>query len=78
MSHQTLRITEKGRKLYFSNYEHADHVAVGNALRSCGRSNWMVTYDDVPAIRAIYKSCRVLPFYIELYRSVSVATLASS
>lgn len=53
---------EKGRKLYLSYYEHADHVAVGKALQSCGHSNWVVTYDDVPAIRRIYKRCRVLPF----------------
>jgi DNA adenine methylase len=53
---------EKGADLYLSHYEHEDHVAVGKALKMCGHPNWVVTYDDVPAIRHIYKACRVVPF----------------
>lgn len=53
---------EKGVDLYLSNYKHEQHVAIGNRLRSRTRSDWALTYDDVPAIRSIYKGCRVLPF----------------
>lgn len=53
---------EKGRELYLSYYEHEDHVAVGEGLRSAGHFYWIVTYDDVPAIRKIYKNCQIIPF----------------
>jgi DNA adenine methylase len=53
---------EKGSELYLSHYDHNDHVAVGTALRECGDHRWVVTYDDVPAIRSIYRGCHVLPF----------------
>lgn len=53
---------EQGANLYLSTYKHDDHVAVGKALKTCGHKNWVMTYDDVPAIREIYKSCQVLPF----------------
>lgn len=53
---------EQGANLYLSTYKHEDHVAVGAALKACGHKNWVMTYDDVPAIRAIYKTCRVRPF----------------
>lgn len=53
---------EKGAELYLSTYKHKDHVAVESALRACKKLHWAVTYDDVPAIRAIYAKCRILPF----------------
>ncbi|HTA22829.1 MAG TPA: DNA adenine methylase [Terriglobales bacterium] len=52
---------EKGADLYLSTYGHDDHVAVSKALRS-GKHQWAATYDDVPAIRAIYAKCRIVPF----------------
>jgi DNA adenine methylase len=53
---------EKGAGLYLSTYEHDDHVAVGKALQSRKRPHWAATYDDVPSIRSIYATCRLLPF----------------
>lgn len=53
---------EKGRELYFSYYGHEDHVAVGKGLRLSRHLNWIVTYDDVPAIREIYKNCQIIPY----------------
>lgn len=44
----------KGSQLYRNCYEHADHVAVSEVVRSLTRPV-LVTYDDVPAIRCMYK-----------------------
>lgn len=52
----------KGAELYLSNYEHDDHVAVGNAIMRSTHPHWVMTYDDVPAIRRIYKSCQLRRF----------------
>lgn len=44
----------KGSQLYRNCYRHADHVAVGNVVRSLSQPV-VVTYDDTPPIRRIYK-----------------------
>jgi DNA adenine methylase len=44
----------KGPGLYCSFYEHADHVALARCVTRM-RQPWMVTYDDVPEIRALYQ-----------------------
>lgn len=41
------------RRLYFNGYEHADHVKIATLMAT--RRRWMVSYDDVPAIRKIYR-----------------------
>ena len=56
---------KKGAKLYLSYYDHSDHVVLGESLRVCRHPNWVVTYDDVPAIRAVYKKCQILPFRMQ-------------
>ncbi len=53
---------EKGADLYLSTYAHDDHVAVSIVTRSGKHPHWAVTYDDVPAIRAIYAKCRMMSF----------------
>lgn len=44
----------KGSQLYRNCYQHDDHVAVGEAVKALTRPT-LVTYDDAPAIRKIYK-----------------------
>ncbi len=44
----------RGPELYCSFYEHEDHVRLGAAVSKI-KQPWMVTYDDHPAIREIYK-----------------------
>jgi DNA adenine methylase len=45
------------RRLYSNFYEHADHAAVSDLLSECPHP-WLVSYDDVPEIRALYKGYR--------------------
>ena len=49
----------QGPELYTSFYEPEDHVKLARAVRKI-RQPWMVTYDDVAEIRAIYRG---LPLY---------------
>jgi DNA adenine methylase len=44
----------KGHKLYKNFYQPSDHIKIANELRRKRRSNWVVSYDDVPEIRAAY------------------------
>lgn len=50
----------KGQGLYRNFYNHEDHVAIAELMmkRSFPR-NWMVSYDDVPAIRTMYRGSKV-------------------
>lgn len=50
----------KGQGLYRNFYSHADHVAIAELVtkRSFPR-NWMVSYDDVQAIRSMYRGSKV-------------------
>jgi len=44
----------KGRKLYKNFYQHQDHIEIANKLVRRRKSNWVVSYDDVPEIRKAY------------------------
>ena len=44
---------DKGPELYTSFYTHADHAALAKAVRVITKP-WMLTYDDVNQIRALY------------------------
>lgn len=43
----------KGRELYTNFYQHEDHVDLAKEVYAIPRP-WMVTYDNVPEIRALY------------------------
>jgi DNA adenine methylase len=46
----------KGRGLYRNFYDHWDHVAIAKALRPQSfRHRWLVSYDNAPEIRNMYK-----------------------
>ena len=44
------------RRLYINGYDHADHENIARSMSS--RLQWMVSYDDVPAIRKMYRGYR--------------------
>lgn len=44
----------KGKQLYKNSYTHEDHKKIAKTMRTI-RGNWIVSYDDVPAIRELYK-----------------------
>lgn len=46
-----------GQELYLNNYNHDDHLDIANCIKSIPYS-WMLSYDDVPQIRKIYKEKR--------------------
>ena len=45
---------EKGRMLYYDAYGPDDHAAVAELLAELQGPNWVVSYDDVDAIRSLY------------------------
>lgn len=46
----------KGKKLYRNSYTHADHCQIGGCLDENRDSRWIVSYDDVPEVRQIYRN----------------------
>lgn len=46
---------EKGRMLYYDAYGPDDHVAVAELLSGVHGPKWVVSYDDVEAIRGLYE-----------------------
>ncbi|MDP2015609.1 DNA adenine methylase [Hydrogenophaga sp.] len=53
----------KGQGLYRNFYEHEDHVQVANLLQSSKFSRpWIVSYDNVDEIRAMYTMSRSLSY----------------
>lgn len=49
----------KGRDLYLSFYEHADHVRLARLIKGLGIC-WMLTYDEAPEIEVLYQG---MPIY---------------
>jgi DNA adenine methylase len=46
---------KKGRELYYNYYLPEDHASVAQVIRRLSRANWIVSYDDVPPIHALYE-----------------------
>jgi DNA adenine methylase len=55
----------KGKALYYDYYQHDDHVRVAGLLtRKVHRQQWIVSYDNVSAVRRMYSDCRRLTYKI--------------
>lgn len=49
---------EKGKDLYYNFYSHADHEAIAKLVKGrIRRQQWIISYDNVKAIRAMYSDC---------------------
>lgn len=48
---------EKGQHLYMNYFRHEDHVAIAEVVQRLERP-WVVTYDDHPAVRKLYRGSR--------------------
>jgi len=48
-----------GGELYLNNYQHADHESLSKFIQNL-TSNWILSYDNVPEIAAMYKKRRSL------------------
>ena len=56
---------EKGRDLYYDFYKPEDHAVVAESvLAALSRQKWIVSYDNVPEIRALYAKCRSIVYTI--------------
>jgi DNA adenine methylase len=55
----------KGRDLYYDFYEHKDHERVADFIKSnIDQQQWIVSYDNVPQIRALYRGARHIVYDI--------------
>lgn len=54
----------KGGSLYLNSYEHANHLALSKSLKSKNTMRWLLTYDNVHEINAMYDGCNSVPFEI--------------
>ncbi|WP_461040020.1 DNA adenine methylase [Spirosoma harenae] len=52
----------KGDKLYLNNYCHNEHSELAQMLQAKANSNWVVSYDNVQAIREMYQYFRLAAF----------------
>jgi len=54
----------KGNQLYLNHYQHKDHLHLSEYISKFSSLKWILTYDDVPEIRAMYRNCHIIPFEI--------------
>ena len=52
----------KGQELYFSHFRDEDHSALASLIQQQDQLAWVMTYDDVPRIRELYKKMNVRGF----------------
>ncbi len=55
----------KARDLYLDSYTHADHATLARFLGRSRFFKWIMTYDNVPEIRALYGKHPQLPFDLD-------------
>ena len=46
---------DKGGSLYMNHYKQQDHLEVSNIIKGIGNIYWIVSYDNVPEIKELYK-----------------------
>jgi DNA adenine methylase len=54
----------KGRDLYYDFYSSDDHAALASVIRKMRFKNWIVSYDDVEEIRALYRGQKTIVYEI--------------
>jgi DNA adenine methylase len=47
---------DKGQCLYLNSYGHKDHEALANLLNGLKGTRWILSYDNVPPIRELYRT----------------------
>jgi DNA adenine methylase len=52
----------KGGRLYLNHYRHEDHAHLANFITRENGYRWLVTYDNVPEIHALYAGCNRTDF----------------
>lgn len=64
----------QGEGLYLNHYKHDDHVTIARLLESRRHRNWILSYDNAPAIRNLYSDLSMLTF--DLRYTVQTVALA--
>lgn len=54
----------KGSSLYLNSYEHNNHLSLSKSLKSKKTMQWLLTYDNVSEIKAMYQGHSIVPFEI--------------
>jgi len=52
----------KGQGLYQNHYVHEDHEEISKLIKQKIKQEWVVSYDNVPEIKKLYKNLRQLEF----------------
>jgi DNA adenine methylase len=52
----------KGSELYLNHYRPEDHARLADFIKWQTGFRWLMTYDDVPEIRLLYKDCGTIAF----------------
>lgn len=53
---------DKGSQLYLDHYAHTDHAKLADFLRAHAAFIWVMSYDNVPQIRKLYRPFRQVSF----------------
>jgi DNA adenine methylase len=61
----------KGQDLYMNAYRPGDHAAVAKAVLQQIKIPWLVSYDDVPEIRDLYKKARRISYTLRYSASAT-------
>lgn len=56
-----------GQELYLNAYGHADHATLAHFLKGTTNLNWVMTYDNHEAIRAMYEYCSIVDFNLNYF-----------
>lgn len=48
----------KGPSLYMNHYRHDDHKKVSEGIKKIKNIRWIVSYDNTPEIKELYKGCK--------------------
>ena len=49
---------EKGKGLYVNHYNHQDHMEIANTISNAESIYWLISYDEVNAIKTLYHQYR--------------------
>lgn len=47
---------KKGKQLYMNYFQYEDHVRIEKSIRDYVECDWIITYDDIPEIKNIYRT----------------------
>jgi DNA adenine methylase len=63
----------KGKDLYVNHYAHEDHLLVSNMINGITEHKWLVSYDNAPEIKAIYRKNKKFEYSLN-YSAVNSTT----